>query len=1004
MNPLLKLAEHGQSYWLDNLTRRSLQSGALARRVEHAGLRGVTSNPKTFHDSVAKSSDYDDEIEEAVSRGLDAEEIYEKLAVTDVQTACDVLTTIHDETEGLDGYVSLEVSPHLAHDTAASVAQARRFASRVGRMNLMVKIPGTRAGLVATEELLFDGINVNVTLLFSVERYEMFAAAYLRALERREREGRSLREIRSVASFFLSRIDVVVDELLAQRTRTTPPEGLGRRPRELAGKTAVANAKLAYQSFRAMVESERFAALARKGAEPQRLLWASTGTKNPKYRDVMYVEPLIGRQTVTTMPEETIRAFADHGVVEDTLERDVEQARELFADLKRLGIESDYVAERLENDGIQKFIEPYDALVQTLERRRHGLRARATAKPLRDAATALRRHVVRMTTEAGSGHPSSCLSCADLVAALFFHQMRWDPKNPTARNVDQFVLSKGHAAPILWAALSEASAITEDLLTLRKMTSSLEGHPTPRNPWVRVATGSLGQGLSVANGMALANRLDHVDARIYCLLGDGECSEGSVWEAAQFASLNRLSSVVAVVDVNGLGQSGLAPYQDDASVHAKRFEAFGWKTIVLDGHDMAQILESLHAAEEGGPTALVARTVKGKGVSLLEGQPGWHGKALDEKQMLQALDELGEGHAVAVASRRVSGPESSPEPTPGGRIEIAYEEDAKVATRTGFGKALAKLGDRLPELVVLDGDVKDSTRGQYFAEKHPARFVECYIAEQNMAGVALGLSVMGKLPVAATFAAFLTRAHDFIRMAAHSRPERLVFCGSHGGVSIGQDGPSQMGLEDLAMFRALLGSTVLHPSDAVSAERLTEEAMRTPGIVYLRTARPETPILYDNEDDFPVGGSKLLRSSDRDRATIVAAGITVHEALAAHDELARRDVRTRVLDAYSVKPLDEQAVRRAARETGSLIVVEDHAFEGGLGDAVSAAVGALAPVLRLAVRSGPRSASMRELLDAHGISRREIVDTVVSLTESDDLPSVLTSADRGAGLSPGRDE
>jgi transketolase len=652
----------------------------------------------------------------------------------------------------------------------------------------------------------------------------------------------------------------------------------------------------------------------------------------------------------------------------------------MLDELEVLGIDLRSVAVQLENEGIQKFIEPYDELLERFEDRRHRLRARAQVKELANVATALRRDVIRMTTVAGSGHPSSCLSCADLVAALFFHQMRWDPKSPKARNVDTFVLSKGHAAPILWAALWEASAVGDDLLTLRRFDSTLEGHPTPRNPWVRVATGSLGQGLSFANGMALANRLDHIDAKIYCLMGDGECSEGSVWEAAQFASLNRLSNVVAIVDVNAFGQSGLAPYRGDTSVLARRFQAFGWKAITLDGHDIGQILDALHDAQKGGPTALIARTVKGKGVSLLEGEPGWHGKALKPDQMRQALDELGDGGSLAAVAPRRAG---TFEPTRRGngskRITVDYERDASVATRTGFGKALEKLAAHYPDLVVLDGDVKDSTREDGFATHHPDRFVECYIAEQNMAGVALGLSSFGKLPVAATFAAFLTRAHDFVRMAAHSRPEHLVFCGSHAGVSIGQDGPSQMGLEDLAMFRAVLGSTVLYPSDAVSAERLTEEALRCTGIVYLRTTRPETSVLYSNDESFPVGGSKLLRSSEHDQVAIVAAGITVHEALAAFEELGKQGMPTRVIDAYSVKPLDESTIQRAARETRGVVVVEDHAFEGGLGDAVSAAIGDIAPVRRLAVRSEPRSGSMAELLDAHGISRRSIVEVATAL-------------------------
>jgi transketolase len=984
MNPLLKLAEHGQSYWLDNLTRSMIRSGALARRVQHEGLSGVTSNPKTFSDAVLKNDGYDGELAELAEQGLSTEQIYDALSVSDVRRGCDILRSAYDATEGRDGFVSLEVSPRLAYDTEASIAEAERLSRLVDRPNLMIKIPGTKAGVRAVEELLFAGVHVNVTLLFSVERYDEFREAYLRALERRMREGRSLSEVRSVASFFLSRIDVLVDELLAQRVRPRGASGSQEPaprldPSALFGEVAIANAKLAYQRFAASLETPRWAELARAGAEPQRLLWASTSTKNPKYRDVMYVEPLIGPHTVSTMPEETIAAFSDHGVVKDTLALGTEEAARVLAALGELGIDFQAVAAELESEGVQKFLEPEAKVLEHFDQERTRVQSALRVAPLRDVAQNLRRLAVRMTTEAGSGHATSSLSSADLVAALFFHQMRWDPTDPRAKNVDSFVLSKGHASPILWAALGEAGAIAEDPLTLRKIDSTLEGHPTPRNPWIRAATGSLGQGLSVANGIALANRIDHIDAKVYCLLGDGECSEGSVWEAAQFASLARLSNLVAIVDVNGLGQSGLAPYKGDAKVLDERFRAFGWKTIVLDGHDIAEILEALAAAQKSGPTALIARTVKGKGVSFLEGQPGWHGKALDREKMDAALAEIGpERPKPSVPARRV-GSYEAPRPGKRERITIEYERDQKVATRTAFGTALAKLGVEHRDLLVLDGDVKDSTREEYFAAKFPERFFECYIAEQNMAGVALGLAASGKVPVVATFAAFLTRAADFIRMAGHSRPEHLVFCGSHAGVSVGEDGPSQMGLEDLALFRATLGSTVLCPSDAVSAERLTEEAVRTPGIVYLRTARPDTKVLYENDEDFSVGGSKCLRSSARDRVAIVAAGVTVHEALSASEQLAGDEIPVRVVDAYSLKPIDRDAIRRHAHECGRVITVEDHLSAGGLGDAVAEVLEGAVPVVRLAVTSVPRSGKAAELLESQGISSSAIVAAVVEL-------------------------
>lgn len=970
-NTLKQLQQHGQSYWIDDLTRHMLKSGALKRRVEEESLCGVTSNPTIFGKAIAHGRDYEDQIRQDTAAGRSVPEIYEDIVTTDVRAACDVLRPVFDRTKGADGFVSLEVSPHLAHDTEGSIQEARRLHATVDRPNLFIKIPGTFAGIPAIEELLFEGININVTLLFSVERYEAVAMAYLRAQQRRLEVGLPLDNVASVASFFLSRIDVLVDQLLAQR----PPEEAAR----LLGKAGVANAKLAYQSFLKIQDSEAWKTLAEKGARPQRVLWASTSTKNPAYPDVMYVEPLIGPHTVNTMPEETIAALLDHGKVGNTLEQGMDKAQGVMTDLASQGIDFHQVTSQLENEGVQKFVDSYDALLKNIADKREKHAAAGDTRSLEQMARKLRRLVIQMTTRAGSGHPTSCMSCADIVTALFFREMRWDPKDPKARNVDSFLLSKGHAAPILWAALHEAGAIREDLMTLRTIDSTLEGHPTPNNLWVKVATGSLGQGLSAANGMALANRLDGIDARIYCLLGDGECSEGAVWEAAQFASLQKLSNLVAIVDVNGLGQSGPAPYGHDTAVLAKRFQSFGWKTLEIDGHDMADILYALRRAESGGPVAILARTEKGKGVSFLEGAGGWHGKPLDAKQMEQALAELGEADIRLDVSSRPIGRFDAPQPGSPQPLQMAYRKGDMAATRDGYGSALKKLGAQLPEMVVLDGEVRESTRTKEFADAYPERFFECYIAEQNMAGAALGLAVSGKLAFASSFACFLSRAFDFIRMAGHSRPPRLVFCGSHAGVSIGQDGPSQMGLEDLAMFRAVHGTTVLYPCDAVSAERLTEEAARTPGIVYLRTTRAKTPVIYGNDERFPPGGSKTLRATRRDTFTLVAAGITVHEALAAHEALLAKGIVTRVIDAYSVKPLDIDTLVKAARDTRALIVVEDHWVEGGLGDAVAAVIGPLAPVLHLGIKDEPRSGPEGELLERYGISRGAIERTILQL-------------------------
>lgn len=594
-------------------------------------------------------------------------------------------------------------------------------------------------------------------------------------------------------------------------------------------------------------------------------------------------------------------------------------------------------------------------------------------------ANRLRRLVIQMTTAAGSGHPTSCMSCAEIVSTLFFHEMRWDPTDPRARNVDTFILSKGHAAPILWAALHEAGAIRDDLMTLRKKGSPLEGHPMPSSPWVRIATGSLGQGLSGSAGIALANRLDRIDARVFCLLGDGEASEGSVWEAAQFASLKHLNNLVAIIDMNALGQSGPAPYRHDGHIFARRFESFGWKTVMVDGHDTDAVLGAFEQAHEGGPTAIIARTEKGKGVSFLEGAEGWHGKPLPAEDAEKALAEIGEADPHLTVEPRRLGDEPRSHTNGSPRLEVSYEPGQMVATRDAYGTALVKLGKIRSDVVVLDGDVSNSTRAEGFAKEFPDRFFECYIAEQNMIGAALGLGVSGKIPFASSFACFLTRGYDQIRMAGHSQPPHLILCGSHAGVSIGEDGPSQMGLEDLAMMRAVLESKVLYPCDAVSAERLTALAAETEGLVYIRTSRPKTPVIYDNHEEFHVGGSKTLRSSGGDRVTIVAAGVTLHEALRAHDILGERGIAARVLDVYSVKPIDAEALAKAARETGRIIVVEDHSIHGGLGEAVAAEVGSLAEVHRLGVTETPRSATPEELLEEHGISAGRIAQRAVEI-------------------------
>jgi transketolase len=597
---------------------------------------------------------------------------------------------------------------------------------------------------------------------------------------------------------------------------------------------------------------------------------------------------------------------------------------------------------------------------------------------LHKMAQRLRRDCLESTAEAGSGHPTSCMSAAELVSVLFFDEMRFDPRDPSGRDQDVFVLSKGHAAPVLWAALKEAGCIDDDLQTLRRFDSRLEGHPTPRVPWVRVATGSLGQGLCAGAGMAWARKLDHSEGRVYVLLGDGEAAEGSVWEAAEFASFYKLDNVCAVFDVNRLGQSGPTMYQHDLEPYLSRLRGFGWEAAAVDGHDVKAVREAYARARatKGKPFGIVARTFKGKGVSFLENKDGWHGKAVKKgEELAKALAELGDTSiTIKVEPRRYA---AARVPSPGEpRVQPAYQPGQEVATREAYGSALAALARTSPQVVALDGDVKNSTFSEKFKEVAAERFAEAYIAEQNMVGAALGMSTEGKIPFASTFACFLTRAYDFIRMAVYSRPSHLVLCGSHAGISIGEDGPSQMALEDLAMMRALLGTTVLYPSDAVSGERLVETAARTPGIVYIRTSRPKTKVLYDNGEAFPVGGSKTLRSSPKDRVTIVAAGVTVAEALKAHEALGKDGIAVRVIDLYSVKPVDEATLRKAAEETRAIVTVEDHSAAGGIGDAVAAAVAGRTRVEILGVRDVPRSGKPEELMKAYGISAESIVEAV----------------------------
>ncbi|MBC7349793.1 MAG: transketolase [Candidatus Aminicenantes bacterium] len=600
---------------------------------------------------------------------------------------------------------------------------------------------------------------------------------------------------------------------------------------------------------------------------------------------------------------------------------------------------------------------------------------------LEKIAKRLRIHSLKMTTAAGSGHPTTCLSSAEIMACLFFHEMRYNPKDPFAWENDEFVLSKGHAAPILWAAYAEAGLIPiESLLDLRKISSDLEGHPTPRIPWVKAATGSLGQGLSVGVGLALAQKLARVKARTFVLMGDGECAEGAVWEAANAGRELQLGNLVAIVDINRLGQSDPTMHQHDLGAYARKFKAFGWEVYQVEGHRIEKILEALAAARKSSrPKVILARTIKGKGVSFIEDKNGWHGKPLKPEELEKALAELGpmpeiETRKYVRSRERVKAPrwtDSVDLPLPD------YKE--KTATRLAYGLALEKLGRINNRVVVVDGDVKNSTYADRFFAAFPGRSFQSYIAEQNMVGLAMGLAAKGFLPFVATFAAFLTRAHDQIRMAAYSF-SNLKFCGSHVGVSIGEDGPSQMGLEDLGMFLPIPDCLVFYPSDAVCAEKCVREAAKYKGLVYIRTTRPATPILYSPTEEFPPGGAKVLRQSERDAVTVIGAGITVHEALKAYEQLKAEGINIRILDAYSVKPIDRETITRSVAETGGRVVVaEDHFEQGGLGTAVALVLPEKKYWKHLCVRELPRSGKPQELLARYEIDAAAIVKAVKSL-------------------------
>jgi transketolase len=603
---------------------------------------------------------------------------------------------------------------------------------------------------------------------------------------------------------------------------------------------------------------------------------------------------------------------------------------------------------------------------------------------LQKIARLIRYYSLVSTTAAGSGHPTSSLSAADLMTGLLFSGIfRYDPQRPDHPNNDHFLFSKGHASPLYYALWLAAGMVSEEeMMSLRKFGSPLEGHPTATFRYAEAATGSLGQGLSIGLGMALnAKYLDRLPYRTYILLGDSEMAEGSQWEAMEIASFYKLNNLIGIIDVNRLGQRGETMYGHDVEVYRQRIAAFGWETMLIDGHDFDQIIPAYQKAlaSEDKPVMIIARTVKGKGVSFIEDKNGWHGKALNPRELEEALKGLGE------VDKRIRGEMARPEDlkpaksAPQGIKEPDYKADKPEATRKAYGNALKRIYPRYPEMAVLDAEVSNSTYSEIFGQAYPGRFFEMYIAEQNMVGTALGLSTREKIPFVSTFAAFLTRAFDQIRMCQYSKAN-IKFCGSHAGVSIGEDGPSQMGLEDIALFRTVLDSVVLYPSDAISTERLVEAAAQHQGIVYIRTTRLATPILYSQEDRFYIGGSKVVKHSLEDQVAIVAAGITLFEALKAYEELRAEGLYLRIIDLYSIKPIDAAVLKKAAQETRAVITVEDHHAEGGLGEAVSSALAGLGtPVYSLAVRKMPMSGKPTELLMLEEISKEAIIKKVKEL-------------------------
>lgn len=599
-------------------------------------------------------------------------------------------------------------------------------------------------------------------------------------------------------------------------------------------------------------------------------------------------------------------------------------------------------------------------------------------KQLQDIANILRRDVLEMTTAAGSGHPTSCMSSAEIMSVLFFNEMRFDKNNAFNPDNDEFILSKGHAAPILYASLYRAGCLSHHPSSLRKLKSPLEGHPVPSShtPWIKVATGSLGQGLSIGTGFALAAKMQKRKFHTYVLLGDSESAEGSVFEAFELASHYKLDNLIAIIDVNRLGQTGETMLGHNINVYKSRFQSFGWNTITINGHDISELVNAFNKAKSSPkPTLIIAKTFKGKGVSFLENKNGWHGKALTPEQLQQALKEIPNPKMPKISIKKPSKTtfkfkKIKPKIT-------KYDLNEQIATREAYGKALANLALSNQRVIAIDGEVSNSTHSEKVKEKTPKQFIEAYIAEQNMIGMSLELSKKGFNVFASSFAAFLSRAHDQIRMASLSSPN-FTISGSHAGISIGEDGASQMGLEDIAIFRALPDSIVLYPSDAVSAEKLTYLASKIPGLKYIRTTRPKTPVIYKNNESFKIGVFKILKQSTSDKATLIGSGITLHEALKAHNQLKQQGINTAVIDLYCIKPLNTNKLIDFIKKHGNkTIITEDHYKEGGIGETLCSQLKNTNIKLKhLCVNQIPHSGTKDELLDKYKISAKHIVNSL----------------------------